>query len=126
MPTIVTPQTMGSPGASIEQRLAKLESVIKVGNDGSVTIECNGKVRIKAASSVEIEGGTTVVLKGGASVDVNAGGNLTLKAGAQASLQGSILKLNNGFKPLARAGDIVLNPVGPPGIIQGGNVTVLG
>jgi hypothetical protein len=113
------------PDGSIEQRLAKLESLIKIGSDGSLTIECNGRIRIKAAASVEIEGATTVVVKGAAKVDVAAGTALTLKAAGQASLQGSLVKLNGGSKPLARTGDMVALPVGPPGTVQGGNPTVL-
>jgi hypothetical protein len=34
---IMTPMQMS--GSNLEQRLAKLERVVKVGNDGSVTIE---------------------------------------------------------------------------------------
>ncbi len=113
------------PSGSIEQRLAKLESVVKIGSDGSVTLECNGKIRIKAAASVEIDAATTVVVKGAAKVEVSAGAALTLKAAGQANLQGSLVKLNGGSKPIARTGDMVALPVGPPGTVQGGNATVL-
>lgn len=129
MPTFMTPMTPqmpGSPGSNLEQRLARLEGMFKIGPDGSVTIECNGKVRIKAATSVEIEGGATVVLKGSSSVEVNAGGNLMLKSAGTANLEGALVKLNKGSQPLARTGDLVINPMGAPGTVQGGNGTVLG
>jgi hypothetical protein len=126
MPSIKTPQLPGSPNNALEQRLAKLESVIKISNDGSVTIECNNKITIKAGTSVDIEGATTVRVKGASNVEVNAAATLTLKGGAMANLQAGIVKLNNGAKPLIRMGDMVMNPVGPPGVLTGGNMTVLG
>ena len=110
----------------LEKRLAKLESVIKVGVDGGVTIECTGKVRIKSASSVEIDCSVGVLVKGGATVDVQAGAKLSLKSMGQTDVQGSILRLNNGSRPLARVGDIVNNPASAPGTIGAGSVTILG
>jgi hypothetical protein len=121
----MTSRLGGGGDSDLEQRLAKLESVIRIGTDGSVTIECNNKVRIKAAGSVEIEGSSTVIVKGAANVEVQAGSNLTLKGTAVTNVQGSLVKLNGGGKPLARVGDIVLNPMGAPGIVQGGCPTVL-
>jgi hypothetical protein len=117
------PQSAGT-GSDIEKRLAKLESVIKVGADGGVTIECQGKVRIKSASSIEIDCAATVVVKGGASVDIQAGAQLNLKSSGMANLQGALLKLNNGSKPLARVGDTVTGS-GGPGTIVAGATTVL-
>jgi hypothetical protein len=125
MPGLINSRMAGGPGSDLEQRLAKLESVIKVENDGSVTIECNNKIKIRAATSVEIEAATTVIVKGGANVEVQASASLNLKAAAVVNVQGSVVKLNGGNRPLARVGDIVLNPTGAPGIVQGGCATVL-
>jgi uncharacterized protein (DUF2345 family) len=110
-------------GSNLEQRLAKLENAIKVGNDGSITIESNNKIKIKSASSVEIEGGATLVIKAGANVEIRAGGALTLKGTGQTSLDGGIIRLNGGGMPLARVGDMVTTAMGPAPII-GGNPTV--
>ncbi len=111
--------------AQLEARLAALESVVKIEPDGSVTINCNGKVRIKAAMAVEIEAGSTFVAKSAAGAEVNSSGPLTLKSASIANVQGSLIKLNNGTKPLARVGDLVMNPMGPPGTIQAGNMTIM-
>jgi hypothetical protein len=118
---IMTPILPG--GSNLEQRLAKLENAIKVGNDGSITIESNNKIKIKSSSSVEIEGGATLVIKAGANVEIRAGGTLTLKGGAQTSVEGAIVRLNGGVMPVARVGDIVTTAMGPAPII-GGNTTV--
>ena len=115
----------GVPGTQtdIEQRLARLESVIKLEADGSVTIECRGKVKIRSAASVEIEGGMSVLVRGGATVEVAAAATLTLKGAALARLDGGLVKLNQGSRPLARLGDTVSTPSGT-GVVQGGNSTV--
>jgi hypothetical protein len=112
-------------GGNLEQRLAKLESAIKVGPDGSVTIESNTKIKIKGAVAIEIESGGSLVVKGTSTIDIQVGGPLTLKSSAQTNIQGSVIKLNGGGQPVVRVGDSVITPVGP-GTILGGNPTVLG
>jgi hypothetical protein len=131
----LTPRT-ALAGPTLEQRLAKLESVIKVETDGSVTIHCT-RITIKADTSVDIASGTNMVVKGQMTVRVETGANLSLRAGAdldllaaaalnlrssgEANLRGSVVKLNGGSQPVARLGETVVS-----GIIQGGNNTVLG
>lgn len=110
--------------AQLEARLAALESVVKIEPDGGVTINCTGKVRIKSAMSVEIEAGTTWVAKSGASAELNTSGPLTLKSASVTNVQGALIKLNNGAKPLVRIGDPVITPMGPATIPTGAN-TVL-
>jgi hypothetical protein len=110
--------------AGLEARLAALENIVKIEPDGGVTINCMGKVRIKSAMSVEIEAGTTLVAKSAAGAEVNTSGALTLKTAGVANLQGALIKLNNGGKPLVRVGDPVITPMGPA-TVPSGATTVL-
>jgi hypothetical protein len=110
--------------AGLDARLAALERVVKIEPDGGVTINCTGKVRIRSAMSVEIEAGTALVVKSGTTAEVSAGAQLTLKSPGITNLQGSIVKLNNGSRPLVRVGDPVITPMGPA-TIPSGATTVL-
>jgi hypothetical protein len=130
----LAPRLALTPVSDVEQRLARLERIIKIEDDGSVTIECN-KITIKAASTVEIEcatnlrvrssmnlrldAGANLSVNGCSNVEVQAGAGLSLKGAAATSVRGSTITLNGGSKPLARSGDVVAN-----GVIQSGSPTI--
>jgi hypothetical protein len=108
---------------TIEQRLARLEEAFKVTDDG-VFIKSPKKLVLKG-TTIEIEGAATVVMKGGASVEVNGGATLTLQGGAAAFLKAGIVKLNNGSRPVAYSGSLVVPQAPPFAKVDHGNATVL-
>jgi hypothetical protein len=56
----------------------------------------------------------------GAAVTISSAGMMTLKAAAVIDLNGAMIKLNNGHKPIIRAGDPIIN-----GTLVTGNPTVM-
>jgi hypothetical protein len=65
--------------ADLEARLAKLESVVKVGTN-DVTVKCSGMIAIQGGS-VEIKGSQNVIVDAAASVAVKSLGITTIKGG---------------------------------------------
>ena len=109
--------TPGKPtiGVNRSSLLAALEKVLSVDQAGNVTIKAN---------NVTIESKGTVTIKGAAKVVIESSGAFDLKTGGVVDLRGSIVKLNNGSRPLARVGDQVAG-AGPMGTIVGGNPTTM-
>lgn len=115
---------MSTVTGTLEQRVAHLEKYIKIDGDGTVTLTTPTKLVIKAAA-VQIEGVATIVLKGGVGVEVSSLGTLLLKGGGTTSVEGGIVRLNNGSSPAARVGSGVVGI--PPAVmkVNTGNGTVL-
>jgi hypothetical protein len=109
---------------TIEERLSRLEKVIKIGADGSVTIDSSKEVHLKAPT-IQIEGAMAVLLKGGANVEISGGAQLFLKGGAIASVEAGIVRLNHGSHPVAFAGSQVVPHLPPMMKVNNGNATVL-
>jgi hypothetical protein len=136
--------------ADLEARLAKLEKLLSLSSDGSVTVAApkitlnSPIIEVKAANSLTLESGASMILKSGLSVTVKSGStiylegsNATMKsnsfsiqASGGASVSGdSMLILNKGTRPLARAGDAITAsgaPAGMAGVIVPSASTVLG
>lgn len=109
--------------AILEKKVSLLEKAVKVTDTGTVVIAASNKVLIKAAV-LEFEGGAAVLLKG-ATVEVSSAMNLVLKAVAVAQLQASLVRLNNGSRPVAYAGSLVVPQFPPMMKVDAGNGTVL-
>jgi len=146
----LTGLTLEQRVADLEARLAKLEKLLPLASDGSLTIDApkitlqSPVVEVKAANSLTLASSSWMLLKSAGRVDVKSGSdiyvqgsNATMKtnsfsfhASAGASVSGgSNLVLNGGTKPLARVGDAI-SPSGAPsgmsGVIASGTSTVLG
>lgn len=66
--------TSGDPHkkiADLEARIAKLENVLRIGSNGSVTL--------KSPTSVTIEASTTMNLKAMGSMSIQSGGSMQIK-----------------------------------------------
>lgn len=107
MPSRMLLSQVANPTQTLERRVAALEKVVQVAADGSVTISAT-KITIKGVMAVEIAADVAVTVKGGASVALN----------------GAMVKLNNGGRPLARLGDPVVVG-GGTGVITAGSATIL-
>jgi len=136
--------------ADLEARLAKLETLLPLASDGSLTIAApkitlnSPVVEVKAANSLTLGSSGWIILKSGLTVNVKSGSdiylegsNATMKtnsfhfqASGGASVSGdSMLVLNKGTRPLARAGDAISAsgaPAGMAGVIAPNTSTVLG
>ena len=136
--------------ADLEARLAKLEKLLPISSDGSLTIAApkitlnSPIVEVKAANSLSLSSGSMMILKSGLSVDVKSGSyvsfqastavmktnSFSFQASGGASVTGdSMLVFNKGTRPLARAGDAITPsgaPAGMAGVIVPNGSTVLG
>ncbi len=83
-------------------------------------------VTIESKKDLKLESKRRMMMKASAQVDLEAGANLKLKGVGLTSIRGSIIKLNNGGKPIARLGSTTMTPpVGGPGAVTSGSPTVL-
>ena len=148
-PTSTSPLAPGLtiPGLSVEQRLsaienqlAALQKLITINTDGSAVLKTTKltldvlsfevkamqSAMIRSAGSADFQASSDLSIKAGVTASLIAGGQLDLRASGMASVQGAVLKLNGGTKPLARVGDQVqiAGVVGAPGSpIPAGQVT---
>ena len=91
-------QTLESIVAQLQQQTAFIKSASPLVLDASgaaVTIR-GGQISVDAASGFDIRAGSNATIRGGALVTVDGAGGLDLK--------GSVVKLNNGDRPVACAG----------------------
>ena len=96
--------------AALEARLRALEQVVQVSgrnvrlvSDAGMTIQAGAGMAIRGGSDVHLQGGASVRLEGAAGVDI----------------RGSMVRLNNGNKPIARVGDSVAGAAGAAQIVTG-------
>ncbi len=123
----------------LQAQVNALREVIQVSNDTttvqskhiriqgeSVTVKSlKHGVTIEAKKDLNLESKRHMTVKATVQVDLEAGANLKMKGGALTSLRGSIIKLNNGGKPVAKLGSRTISPpVGGPGTVTSGSPTV--
>ncbi|MEM8985735.1 MAG: hypothetical protein AAGC95_03340 [Pseudomonadota bacterium] len=83
--------------AALEKRLAALESVLTIDpQTGDVALAASGALSLSGASGVSI------------------------MSAAETNVEGAVLRLNNGRRPLATLGDRVTTTVLPPNGVGGG------
>ncbi len=124
---VLAVQTVDQKLAALDTRLAALENLLNLQKDGSATIKATKLVL--DAITVEVRSIQSISVKAGSQLDMRSGSNATLKGGstvdieaaATASVKGSLLKLNDGGKPVARLGDTV----SPSGVIVAGSQTIM-
>jgi uncharacterized coiled-coil protein SlyX len=146
----LTGTTLEQRVADLEARLAKLEKVLPLAADGSLTIAApkitlnSLVVEVKAANSLTLGSGNWMLLKSGLSIDLKSGSDIylqgsnatmktnsfSIQASGGASVSGdSMLVFNKGTRPLARVGDAISPngaPAGMAGVIAPNTSTVLG
>jgi hypothetical protein len=108
------------PGiTALEQRVAELEAVVSQ-LTAVLLVSSNGAMVTLKAAKLRLDASIDVKVNCGLDFNVNAGANLALNSAVQIRLKGSLVRINDGTKPVARNGD----PVGN-GIITGGNSALL-
>ena len=136
--------------ADLEARLAKLEKLLPVASDGSLTVAApkitlnSPIVEVKAANSLTLGSNGWIMLKSGLLLTVRSGSDIyfqgsgatmktnsfSFQASGGASVSGdTMLVFNKGTRPLARAGDAITAsgaPAGMAGVIVPNTSTVLG
>lgn len=93
---------------AVEDRLATLEKVVRV-TPSSVTIEAVGGITIKSQSQISVQTPHSISLRSGVAMDIKSGATLNMEAGAGMKLRtGLPIIVNDGQRPVARVGDIVV------------------
>ena len=83
-------------------------------------------VTIESKKDLKLESKRDMIVKASSKMDIHAGSNLSMKGNGTTTVQGTIVKLNNGKKPVASLGSPTLSgPVGGPGKVTSGSPTVL-
>ena len=101
----------------IKQQLDKIMQVLLI-NGGNVTLKSGGNLVIEANGSLLIEGKSATTIKAAGSLSLEAqnaaklkGSSTEISAAGVTSIKGSVVKLNNGNKPIAYKGGLVKGQV---------------
>ena len=102
----------------INAKLDKIMQVLQITTSG-VTIKSNGNMTIHAKNTLTVKSDSSLKLEGKAKADLKSGGAMTIDGQAITSIKGSIVKLNNGTKPIARVGSKTVGSSNSQQIIDG-------
>lgn len=98
---------------ALEERLARLESVLSVNSDGSVQMSATGQLRIVATNHILLEAGANFVELSIVGAEVAAAGQLKLNA-AETRVQSGMVNVSAAmaqFSGVLRSDTLVTNTV---------------
>lgn len=98
---------------ALEERLARLESVLSVNSDGSVQMSATGQLRIVATNHILLEAGANFVELSIVGAEVAAAGQLKLNA-AETRVQSGMVNVSaamSQFSGVVRSDTLVTNTV---------------
>lgn len=111
---------------AVEDRLAKMEKVVKVTKSG-VTIEAVGGVTIKSHGKISVQTSHSISLRSNSPMEFISGATLNMEASAGMKVKtGAPIVVNDGLRPVARLGDMVVVRARNLGVIPGTIVNVDG
>ena len=114
---------------SLQAQLAAMQAIVQVtpsstaGQEPNLTIAA-GNIVLRASNDLATVSGSSTSIQASAAVDLRASSGMVLRAAGPLALDGSIVRLNGGARPVATVGSVVQTTVpvrasGPPITVAG-------